>query len=104
MRRIAGGKAPEQWIALSVPPIIAQDNFGQVQASDDPSFRKAYLRLFMGEVVVGDDKTRMRGPKLVPAKATSAAELPPAAGVVPCFVREWRPRPDSNPRPQDQES
>ncbi len=43
--------------------------------SDDPAFRKAYLRLF----------------------ATINGGLPPAAGVVPSFVREWRPVGDSNP-------
>ena len=30
--------------------------------SDDPGFRNAYVRLFVGEVVVGDDEILMRGP------------------------------------------
>lgn len=59
--------------------------------SDDPGFRKTYVRLFVGEVVVGDDEIRMRGPKLALAKATAGGGLPPASGMVPSFVREWRP-------------
>jgi site-specific DNA recombinase len=65
--------------------------------SQDPSFRKAYLRLFLDEVVVGDDAIRLRGPKAALAKATLGDGLPPAAGVVPSFVRQWRPVRDSNP-------
>jgi site-specific DNA recombinase len=70
-------------------------------SSEDPSFRKAYLRLFVNEVVIGDDEIRLRGPKATLAKATLAGALPPAGRMVPSFVPEWRSRRDSNPRPQD---
>lgn len=70
-------------------------------ADPDPAFRKAYLRLFVDQIVVGDSEIRMRGPTTALAKAASLNELPPASAVVPSFVREWRPRRDSNPRPQD---
>ena len=69
--------------------------------NDDPGFRKAYLRLFVDQVIVGDTDIRLRGPKAALAKATTSGSLPPAAEMVPSFVREWRPRRDSNPRPQD---
>jgi len=70
-------------------------------ANGDTSFRKAYLRLFVDLVLVGDSDIQLRGPTVALAKAASAGQLPPAAGVVPSFVLEWRPRRDSNPRPQD---
>jgi hypothetical protein len=34
----------------------------QALQSDDPSFRKAYVRLFVDQVVVGNDEIRIRGP------------------------------------------
>ncbi len=70
-------------------------------ASPDPAFRKANLRLFVERIVVGDAEIRMHGPTAALAKAAALDELPPAAAMVPSFVREWRPRRDSNPRPQD---
>jgi hypothetical protein len=36
----------------------------QALQNDDPPFRKAYLRLFVGEVVVGDNEIRLSGPPL----------------------------------------
>ena len=73
----------------------------QALRSDDPGFRKGYLRLFVNQIVVGDDEIRMRGPTEALAKATSFPDLTPASAMVPSFVREWRPRRDSNPRPPD---
>ena len=70
-------------------------------ASDDPAFRKAYLRLFVDTVAVNDTEIRVNGRTTSLAKAASLDELPAAADMVPSFVREWRPRRDSNPRPQD---
>ena len=67
----------------------------------DPAFRKAYLRLFVEQVVVDDTEIRMRGPVAILAKAATTEGPFPTAGIVPSFVREWRPRRDSNPRPQD---
>lgn len=69
----------------------------QVLANGDPAFRKAYLRLFVDQVVIGDAEIRLRGPTASLAKAAAAGDLPPAAGTVPSFVREWRPVRDSNP-------
>ena len=34
----------------------------EVLRADDPAFRKAYLRLFIDQVVVGDTEIRVRGP------------------------------------------
>jgi site-specific DNA recombinase len=68
-----------------------------VMRDGDPAFRKAYLRLFVDQVVVGDADIRLRGPTEALARAASSAGLPHAAGVVPSFVREWRPVRDSNP-------
>lgn len=59
-------------------------------------FRKAYLRLFVEEVIVGDEDIRLKGPTVALAKAASAGGLPKAGGVVPSFVRQWRPVRDSN--------
>jgi site-specific DNA recombinase len=53
--------------------------------------------LFVEEVAVGDNEIRLRGPKAALAKVTLADGLPPAGGVVPSFVRQWRPVGDSNP-------
>ena len=67
----------------------------------DPAFRKAYLRLFLAEVIVGDSEIRLSGPTDALARAAKAGALPAASGSVPSFVRRWRSRRDSNPRPQD---
>ena len=69
-----------------------------VMRDGDPAFRKAYLRMFVDQVVVGDTEIRMRGPTEGLAKAASSGGLPPAGGVVPSFGRQWRPVRDSNPR------
>ena len=84
--------------------VITPDKIDRVGAalrealkSGDPAFRKAYLRLFVDLVLVGDKEVQLRGPTIALAKAASAGQLPPAAGVVPSFVQEWRPLRDSNP-------
>ncbi len=66
-------------------------------ASDDPNFRKAYLRLFVDNITVQDTEVAITGPKAALAKACALDDLPPAAAVVPSFVRAWRPVRDSNP-------
>ncbi len=59
----------------------------------DVQVRKAYLRLFVSEIVVGDAEVRLAGhPSALEAGARRAA----VAGGVLGFVREWRPLPDSN--------
>ncbi len=66
-------------------------------ANPDPTFRKAYLRLFVDSVTVGDSEIALTGPKAALGKAATPDELPPAAAMVPSFVRAWRPVGDSNP-------
>ena len=69
----------------------------EAMRNGDVAFRKAYLRLFVDQVIVGDDAIRVRGPTEALAKAASSGDLPPAGGVVPSFVLDWRPVGDSNP-------
>jgi hypothetical protein len=42
-------------------------------------------------VTVGDAELTLIGPKAALAKVASLNELPPAAAMVPSFVRAWRP-------------
>ena len=64
----------------------------------DAQFRKAYLNLFIDRIEVDDAEIRLCGSKSTLAKAASGA-LPRPSDGVPSFVREWRPRGDSNTRP-----
>ena len=73
------------------------DLMRQAMASSDPNFRKAYLRLFVDTVTVTDAEVAITGPKAALAKACALDDMPPAAAVVPSFVRAWRPVGDSNP-------
>jgi site-specific DNA recombinase len=84
--------------------VITPDKINRVAAAlrealknGDSAFRKAYLRLFVDLVIVGEKDIELRGPTIALAKAASTGRLPPAAGVVPSFVQEWRPVGDSNP-------
>ena len=65
-----------------------------------PDLRQAYARLVLSEVRVNDQEICIRGSKAVLARsaAEGLAETTPA---VLSFVREWRPRQDSNLRPSD---
>ena len=47
----------------------------EVLKNGDPAFRKAYLRLFVDQVVVGDTDIRMRGPTASLAKAAALADF-----------------------------
>ena len=69
----------------------------QALHGDDPASRKAYLRLFVDEVVVGDNEICIQGPTAALAKAAINRGLPAPGNAVPSFVREWRPVGDSNP-------
>ena len=64
-----------------------------------PEMRKALLRLFVGQVEVGDVEIRIEGPKA--ALAAAAQTEPDAATLaglgVRSSVRQWRPLRDSNP-------
>lgn len=70
----------------------------QQLANGDVQFRKAYLNLFIDRVEVDDAEVRICGPKAALARAASGG-LPKPSDGVPSFVREWRPRGDSNTRP-----
>ena len=62
--------------------------------------RRRYLRMFITRVTVSKQEVRISGPRA--ALATAAGTDAPLAGSeVLSFVRRWRPRRDSNPRPQD---
>ena len=69
--------------------------------SGDPAFLKAYLGLVLEEVVVGHSEICLTGPTSALAKAASSGAPNPGGRGVPSFVPNWRPRRDSNPRPQD---
>ena len=73
------------------------DTMRNAMASSDPNFRKVYLRLFVDTITVSNTEVAITGPKAALAKACALDELPPAAAVVPSFVRAWRPVGDSNP-------
>lgn len=72
-----------------------------VLTSGQPEFRKAYLRLFVDRVIVGDDSITITGPTGSLARAAMLGTLPPTATEVRTFVREWRAREDSNSQPSD---
>jgi site-specific DNA recombinase len=64
--------------------------------SGDMALRKAYLRMFLDQVVVGAEEIRLRGPTAALATAANSGELS-LADMVPSFVRKWRPVGESNP-------
>lgn len=65
-----------------------------------PELRQAYARLVMREVTVKDEEIRIVGSKAVLARAAAQGLGKTPPGVL-SFVREWRPRQDSNLRPPD---
>jgi len=64
----------------------------------DIAIRKAYLRMFVGQVVVSNTEIRLSGPITALASA-AGADQPPDIIMVPSFIPEWRPQQDSNLRP-----
>jgi len=67
----------------------------KLRDQDNPTLRRAYLRLMLDKVVVGDRSIRMSGPKTTLARQVAEANpLPPSA--VPTIVGDWRARRDSN--------
>ena len=58
----------------------------------NPAFRRAYLRLMLDQVVVGEDEIRISGPKTALAQQLAADE-PLAPSLVPTFVQDWRAAP-----------
>jgi site-specific DNA recombinase len=90
-RRIAEGE-----------PELTEDSIARLAAflkeklkDGSPELKQAYVRLVLSEVAVSDDAIRITGSKtrLAKAAATEMADTP--MGVL-SFVREWRPRQDSN--------
>ncbi|MGQ0699364.1 MAG: recombinase family protein [Panacagrimonas sp.] len=61
----------------------------------DIALRKAYLRAFVDQVVVGPKEIHIRGRKDVLAAAATKGKVDPEARV-PTFVPEWRARQESN--------
>lgn len=67
-------------------------------ANPSIGFRKAYLRLYVARVELDDSEVRIFGPK---DRLVEGIENPPTGekAPVPSFMREWRPREESNLRP-----
>jgi site-specific DNA recombinase len=61
-----------------------------------PEMRKAYLKLFVDNVVISKTEIRVSGPTGVLVKA-AMSDLPNTPGEVITIVRAWRPVGDSNP-------
>jgi hypothetical protein len=55
-------------------------------ATNDRTARKAYLWLYVDQVVVTDTETCPRGPTAPPAKAASVCESRPAVAMVPVLL------------------
>ena len=67
----------------------------KLRDSENPAFRRAYLRLILDKVVVGRQSVRISSPKAVLAHRLSAENpLPPS--LVPTLMDGWRTRHDSN--------
>ncbi len=66
--------------------------------AEDPTFRKAYMRLFVDKVAVSDSEIRISGPKSALVGAMASNQTGTHDGV-PSFVREWWARQDSNLQP-----
>ncbi len=100
---IALASGPTSTGSLTItPPKLERLSAAMREAlkSGSVEFRRAYLRMFVHRVVVSRREVRISGPNSALAKAASSDQLPPGPEVL-SFVREWRPRRDSNPRPQD---
>ena len=68
----------------------------QAMHNEDPAFRKAYLRMFVSEIVVETDTVSINGPSSALAKAVGQ-DQGPSTVVGAQIRREWRPVGDSNP-------
>ncbi len=102
-RQVDGGSAnnPAQRNILTEAKVVrtAEAVRGALQDAS-PERRKAYLKLFVDKVVISKEEICISGPKCALALAASRG-LPDTTDGVITFVRGWRPRRDSNPRPQD---
>ncbi len=68
----------------------------QAMHNDDPTFRKAYLRMFVSEIVVAIDTVTVNGPHSTLVTAVGR-DLWPGKIDGAQIHREWRPVGDSNP-------
>ena len=85
------------------PGAITQEKLERLSAAmrqhlktGSPEMRRAYLRMFVQQIVVGRREIRISGPKNALAKAAVDNPLQDPNKVL-TFVREWRPVGDSNP-------
>lgn len=60
-------------------------------ANPDNSFRKAYLKLFVHQVIVSDSEINLSGPTAPLARGASTGLLAVASSEVPSLVQDWRP-------------
>lgn len=67
-------------------------------AEGPPELRQAYMRLLLENVTVDHDSIRLEGSPAILEKLASRG-LSKSSPEVLSFVREWRPREDSNLRP-----
>ena len=70
--------------------------------SADPAFRRQWLRLFVGEVRIGPEQIRIKGPNDAICELIERHDK--MGAMVPNFAREWRARRDSNSRPSESKS
>jgi site-specific DNA recombinase len=68
--------------------------------SGPPEIRRTYVRLFVSRVVVSRNSVEILGPLSRLARAAEVMPKDPDEAVL-AFIPEWRPRRDSNSRPQD---
>jgi len=57
----------------------------------DPAARKAYLRLFVGKIIVAKKEIRITGATAAIERAASAEGQTGSGEKVPSFVRDWYP-------------
>jgi site-specific DNA recombinase len=96
--RIATLEAPlEKGARKTTPNTISR--FGDLLSArlrdDDPTLRKAYLRMLVSNVTVSKDQVIISGPKAMLENGVSNG-IPRLMGTLPIFDREWCPGEDSN--------
>ena len=62
--------------------------------SEDPTFRRTWLHMFVDKVVITDDQVKITGPFEPIVDMAKSGNVP--GNKVPKFAREWRAREDSN--------
>jgi len=89
--RLLGAAAPTAKTAItSVALGKLARNLRDTLQNGDLAVRKAYLRLFVSQVIVGDTEIRWRGPTETLARAALSDPIS-SAQLVPSFMHEWRP-------------